>query len=81
MRPIRTCAGCRRRRPKDELVRFVSVDGVLSHDPSGRASGRGVYTCAEQACFEQARARRAFSRALRGPVELPAGLQAVCERG
>lgn len=81
MHPVRTCTGCRRRRPKRELVRFVSVDGVLTHDPSGRAPGRGAYTCAKPACFEQARARRAFSRALRGPVEIPAGLQTVCERG
>lgn len=75
--PVRACAGCRRRRPKRELVRFVSLDGVLTHDPSGLAPGRGAYTCADAACFERA----IFSRALRRPVEIPRGLQAVCERG
>jgi predicted RNA-binding protein YlxR (DUF448 family) len=79
--PVRTCAGCRRRAPKRELVRFVSAGGVLTHDRTGRAPGRGVYTCAEPACFERARQRRAFARALRAPVEVPAGLQSVCERG
>jgi predicted RNA-binding protein YlxR (DUF448 family) len=73
--------GCRRRPPKRELVRFVSADGVLAHDPTGRAPGRGAYTCRDPACFERAAARRAFSRALRAPVEVPAGLQAVCEPG
>jgi predicted RNA-binding protein YlxR (DUF448 family) len=62
-------------------VRFVSAGGVLSHDGTGRAPGRGVYTCVDAACFERARQRRAFARTLRAPVEVPAGLQAVCERG
>jgi predicted RNA-binding protein YlxR (DUF448 family) len=47
-------------------VRFAVVDGMLTE---GRTlSGRGVYTCPSEACFEQARARRAFGRRLRANV-------------
>ena len=41
--PIRTCAGCGRKAPREELIRFVAQDGVLT--PGGHAPGRGVYTC------------------------------------
>ncbi|MDQ5815751.1 MAG: YlxR family protein, partial [Actinomycetota bacterium] len=44
--PIRTCAGCRRRRPQPELIRVVrGPDGVVSldHDDAVRAaSGASV---------------------------------------
>jgi predicted RNA-binding protein YlxR (DUF448 family) len=60
--------GCGRRAPKHELVRFAEVDGVLT--PGAGTPGRGVYTCARGTCFEQATARRAFSRSLRRPVRV-----------
>jgi predicted RNA-binding protein YlxR (DUF448 family) len=64
--PERTCAGCGRKAPQAELVRFGSVDGVLT---IGRTvPGRGVYTCRRLACFERARASRGFSRVLRTTV-------------
>ena len=47
-------------------MRFVAVDRVLT--PGRTLPGRGVYTCPELECFERARARRAFARALRVPV-------------
>lgn len=64
--PERTCAGCGRKAPKRELVRFVASAGVLTPSPSG--PGRGVYTCRRLACFERAAARRAFNRVLRQTV-------------
>ncbi|MCC6222321.1 MAG: YlxR family protein [Thermoleophilia bacterium] len=74
MEPIRTCVGCRTRAPRAELVRFVARAGTLTADPTGRAPGRGAYTCRRGACFERAVARRAFARALRQRVEIPSGL-------
>ncbi|MDH4346201.1 MAG: YlxR family protein [Thermoleophilia bacterium] len=63
---MRTCAGCGRRAPQGDLVRFAAVDGRLQ---AGRAlPGRGVYTCRRLVCFERARERRAFSRVLRRTV-------------
>jgi predicted RNA-binding protein YlxR (DUF448 family) len=50
----RTCLGCRRRRPKGELVRLArGADGVVVVD-DGRRQGRGAYVCAEPECVERA---------------------------
>jgi predicted RNA-binding protein YlxR (DUF448 family) len=66
--PIRTCAGCGRKAPQAELLRFVAYEGALM--PGAKAPGRGVYTCRRLACFERAAARGAFSRALRRSVRV-----------
>ena len=66
--PIRTCAGCGRKAPQRELLRFVARDGTLAHAPQG--AGRGVYTCRRLACFERALERRAFARTLRQTVRV-----------
>jgi predicted RNA-binding protein YlxR (DUF448 family) len=81
LEPTRTCVGCGRKAPKAELLRFVSREGVLALDPTGRAGGRGAYTCPRRVCFERAAARRAFARTLRQPVDVPADLQALYEEG
>jgi predicted RNA-binding protein YlxR (DUF448 family) len=47
-------------------VRFGAREGRLTELPRG--DGRGVYTCRRLACFERARARRAFARTLRQTV-------------
>jgi predicted RNA-binding protein YlxR (DUF448 family) len=60
--PERTCAGCGRKAPQRELVRFAARAGRLV---AGRTEpGRGAYTCRRLACFERAVARRAFNRVL-----------------
>ena len=70
--PERTCAGCGRKRPQPELMRFAAQDGRLV---AGRSRpGRGVYTCRRLACFERAASRRAFSRVLRQNVSVDPAL-------
>ena len=66
--PTRTCAGCGRKAPKTELIRFTARDGVLVAGDEG--SGRGVYTCRRLSCFERAAARRGFNRTLRRTVRI-----------
>jgi uncharacterized protein len=66
--PVRTCAGCGRKTPQDELLRFVARAGTLTHSPKG--SGRGVYTCRRLSCFERALERRSFNRTLRQTVRV-----------
>ena len=62
----RTCAGCGRKAPQSELIRFAAPEGRLE---AGRElPGRGVYTCPRLACFERAAARRAFNRVLKRSV-------------
>jgi uncharacterized protein len=73
--PTRTCAGCGRKAPKQELIRFVARNGALAADPRG--AGRGVYTCRRLSCFERARERRAFARTLRRTVRVDPALASL----
>jgi predicted RNA-binding protein YlxR (DUF448 family) len=60
---VRTCAGCGRKAPQADLLRFAARDG---HLVLGRtAPGRGTYTCRSLSCFERARTRRSFNRILK----------------
>jgi len=65
--PQRTCIGCRRVAPSDQLVRVVrTAVGELQvgrHHP-----GRGAWLCPGTACVALAARRKGFARALRGPV-------------
>jgi uncharacterized protein len=68
--PIRTCTGCSSASDKREIVRFVRTsDGHVFVDPSGKANGRGAYTCASLECFEAAIRKNRLASALR--VNLP----------
>jgi uncharacterized protein len=70
--PTRTCAGCGRKAPKGDLVRFIAIGGVLT--PCKAGAGRGAYTCRRLSCFERALERRAFSRTLRRTVRVDPSL-------
>ena len=72
MTPIRTCAGCGRKAPQAELVRFVAQAGALT--PGRALPGRGVYTCRRLSCFERALAHRSFARTLRQTVHVDPAL-------
>jgi predicted RNA-binding protein YlxR (DUF448 family) len=74
--PVRTCAGCGRKAPQAELVRFAAPGGTLEADPKRRLPGRGVYTCARTPCFERTRERGGFARTLRRSVRVPDALKA-----
>jgi uncharacterized protein len=69
--PIRTCAGCGRKAPQLELVRFRAQNGELV---AGEGPGRSVYTCRRLSCFERATSRRAFNRTLRSTVRVDRAL-------
>jgi predicted RNA-binding protein YlxR (DUF448 family) len=71
----RTCAGCGRKAPQAELIRFVEKAGALT--PGRTEPGRGVYTCRRLACFERAAGKRAFSRVLRRAVRVEPSLSAL----
>ena len=67
---MRTCVGCKERAVKSSLLRFVAVGDVIQPDPQARLPGRGAYLHPSLACFELARRRRAFPRALRAAGSL-----------
>jgi len=64
--PMRTCLGCQKRFPKDQLVKFVLHKGILMHDSKGTGEGRSVYCCNDKNClgvfFKQ---KKKMSRAFR----------------
>jgi predicted RNA-binding protein YlxR (DUF448 family) len=49
--PIRQCVGCRTRREKRALLRFVTEQGKWEADPRASRDGRGVYLCSAR-CME-----------------------------
>ena len=63
--PVRTCAGCRGRAAKHDLLRIVWGGDALLADPRQVVSGRGAYLHVDQGCLELAIRRRALARALR----------------
>jgi uncharacterized protein len=72
--PIRTCIGCRERRPQTELLRCVLADvGTILVDRT--APGRGAWLCGP-GCLTEPHQRRAFDRAWRTKVS-PAAIDRV----
>ena len=63
--PVRTCVGCRRRGPREDLLRFV-VDGRghLRADPTRRAAGRGTHVCPNPRCIALG-LKQGFARSLK----------------
>ena len=50
--PQRMCIACREVKPKSEMIRFISVNGIVSMDYNGNGQGRGVYVCNCVECIE-----------------------------
>ena len=79
--PVRSCAGCRQRAAKSDLLRLVVVVAYEVHhvvpDPRGQRPGRGAYLHPDPHCLDLAERRRAFPRAFR----LDGPLVAVAVRG
>ena len=63
--PIRTCVGCRKKVPKDCLLRIVFADAVAVVDEQKRMPGRGAYLCRQERCFLRAEKSGALHRAFR----------------
>ncbi len=67
--PIRTCVGCRTSGSKRGLLRIVRTpSGTIIVDPTGKASGRGAYVCADEACIAAAQKKHVLDRHLRQSV-------------
>ncbi|MBW3663614.1 MAG: YlxR family protein [Actinobacteria bacterium] len=64
--PQRTCVGCRRQRPRTELLRVARTPHGARVDDE-RLEGRGAYICPDPDCVAAARRRggAALARALR----------------
>ncbi len=74
--PERTCVGCRKKAPRDQLVRLVRVgspDGAAPRirvDAAASAPGRGAWLHPDARCLGLALRRGGLARSFRGPVEV-----------
>ena len=48
--PVRTCLGCRVKKPKAEMQRVVVEDGAVTIDSKQNKPSRGAYVCSED-CY------------------------------
>ncbi len=68
----RTCAGCRTREAREELLRLAYLPGhspAVIPDLQGKLGGRGVWLHPRAVCLRKA-TRGGFARAVRGAVEV-----------
>ena len=66
--PERMCIGCRKMFPKNSLLRFVSTDGTVEADISGKKQARGAYICKNNICIDAAKKKKALSKHFKMPV-------------
>lgn len=71
--PMRKCLGCGEMFPQKQLVRVVKTrtkdengeeSFTVSLDLVGKKSGRGAYICKKSECFQIARKKARFQKAL-----------------
>jgi hypothetical protein len=63
------CLGCRKKRKKEEMVRFTKTpDGVSFVNEKKDLGGRGYYLCPDRLCFRLAQKKNKWLESL-GSVE------------
>lgn len=73
--PVRRCLASGERLPKEQLVRFaIDPDGVIVPDIAAALPGRGYWLEARREVIVLAVKKRAFARAARRDVAIPADL-------
>jgi predicted RNA-binding protein YlxR (DUF448 family) len=78
--PQRRCIVTREHGARERMVRFVvGPDRAIVPDLAARLPGRGLWLSARADVLETARAKGAFARAARGPVTVPADLNAILQ--
>ncbi|MBN2706772.1 MAG: YlxR family protein [Deltaproteobacteria bacterium] len=72
--PLRSCLICRQKTSKNNLCRFVRVEGGLVWDREHRAPGRGHYICKDSVCLG------AFLKGRRRLGRQASGIEALSEK-
>ena len=69
--PQRQCIGCRKVRPKKELLRLVVLPtGTVFFDSTQKKPGRGFYLCPENSCFQRVSRNKRWNNIFRGNSQL-----------
>jgi predicted RNA-binding protein YlxR (DUF448 family) len=64
--PIRTCLGCGKRFPKNQLMKFVLNNEMVRLESKGTGQGRSAYCCNNKNCLGVFfRQKKKLSRAFR----------------
>ena len=66
--PLRKCAACNGRFPKEKLLRVVRFNEEFSVDKTHKKNGRGAYVCLSAECVEKAIHKRQLNRSFRQTV-------------
>lgn len=67
--PMRMCMSCREMKPKDDLIRLVSVNGTAIVDEKSKIQARGAYVCKSESCISLLRKKRGVERSLKADAE------------
>lgn len=62
--PMRTCVVTKEKLPKQELLRIVKFEEVVSVDPTGKKNGKGCYIKKDKEVLEKAKKSKVLDRAL-----------------
>jgi len=61
--PVRMCIVCRKRMPKENLIRIVkNKENQIFIDYSFKAEGRGAYTCKNKDCLLKLEKKRMLNK-------------------
>ena len=61
---LRMCLGCRERKPKKELRRFVIINETITEDKTQKYNARGFYLCQKNDCSQKVIKNKMLSRKL-----------------
>ena len=68
--PQRSCAICREKKDKNELIRIVkNKENEVKIDQTGKQQGRGAYMCSNVQCIEKAKKNKGLERSLDIKIE------------
>jgi hypothetical protein len=69
--PVRTCIGCKCKKPKKEMIRIIRTpEGKIEIDETGKKSGRGAYICRDVKCLDIALKENSLKKSLKQDISL-----------
>ncbi len=79
--PVRTCVGCRNRRPAIEMIRMKSHDKkLILTDNKTNFGGRACYICPLVKCAEKALKKGRLEKALRTKIEIIPSVESIFKK-
>ena len=61
---LRMCLGCRERKPKNQLNRFVIIEDTITEDKTQKYNARGFYICKNDTCKQRVVKNKSLSKKL-----------------